>query len=166
MQKIVKTDKTAQQAFSSLMNLCAKSEKSSGDARRLMARWGVESAEREGVLKMLIDQKFIDDSRYAAAFMREKLNLSGWGAYKIRATLAAKGVSREIIDSTLALVDKDKMDSRLEVMLVRKQRMLNKVQGYELRAKLMRYGLSLGYDYDNVTSMVDKITRDLKDDDF
>ncbi len=67
--------KSAEQALSSLMRLCARAEKSSGDVMRLMARWGVDSSQRDNILQRLLAEKFIDDRRFAAAYVREKINL-------------------------------------------------------------------------------------------
>ena len=72
--------KTPEQALAALMRLCARAERSEEDARRLMTRWGVAPADRERVLERLRRDRFIDDARYAEAFVREKINLSGWGA--------------------------------------------------------------------------------------
>jgi regulatory protein len=58
-----KRTKTPEQALTALMRLAARSEKSSGDALRLMQNWGVEPAARQGVLQKLIEHKFIDDNR-------------------------------------------------------------------------------------------------------
>lgn len=77
--------KTPDQALASLMRLCARAEKSEGDARRLMRGWGLNDGDAERVLARLVNDRFIDDSRYAGAFVREKMRLSGWGEYKIRA---------------------------------------------------------------------------------
>ena len=71
--------KTAQQALQSLMRLCSRSEKSTGDALRLMRTWGVPEAEQRGVLDKLIADRYIDNRRYAEAYTREKSNLAGWG---------------------------------------------------------------------------------------
>ena len=49
--KKIKRDKTPEQAYAALIRLCARSEKSSGDALRLMQRWGVEPSARQGVLR-------------------------------------------------------------------------------------------------------------------
>jgi regulatory protein len=138
------------------MRLCSKAERSSGDARRLMYRWGVAPADQQKILDSLIAQKFIDDGRYAAAYVREKMRFSGWGAYKIRAALSAKGIPREIIDRALAGLDGEVMNDRLEKHLRRKAERIHAATSYEIRAKLMRYGLSLGYDYEKVTDAVDK----------
>jgi regulatory protein len=155
----IRKDKTPDEALSSLMRLCAKAERSSGDARRLMYRWGVPPADQQKILDSLIAQKFIDDGRYAVAYVREKVRLSGWGAYKIRAALSAKGIAREIIDRALAGLDGEVMDNRLEKSLARKAQQLKTTTPYELRTKLIRYGLSLGYDYEKVSEAVEKLTR-------
>jgi len=77
-------DKTPEQALAALMRLCARAEKSSGDALRLMRTWGVAEEARREVLRKLTAQGFIDDARYAGAFVRDKIRLAGWGARKIR----------------------------------------------------------------------------------
>ncbi len=152
--------RTADEAYTALARLCARAEKSSGDARRLMRTWGVPESEREGVLQRLLRERFIDDSRYASAFVRDKIALSGWGPYKIRTALAAKGVAREVINEALAECDRTKMDGRLEQMLRRKLSALRGGTPYERRAKLMRYGLSLGYDYSAVVDQVEDIIKE------
>lgn len=152
--------RTPDEAYAALARLCARAEKSSGDARRLMRTWGVPEDKREGVLQRLLRERFIDDRRYASAFVRDKIALSGWGPYKIRTALAAKGVAREIIDEALAECDRTKMDNRLDQML---QRKLNSLRGgtpFERRTKLMRYGLSLGYDYSTVMERVEDLIKE------
>jgi regulatory protein len=136
------------------MRLASRAEKSSGDARRLMRGWGVSQADAEKILIRLVDQKFIDDGRYAAAYVREKMRLSGWGVHKIRAALAAKGIAREVVDRALEGIDRGVLDDRLEKHLKRKRLTIKAVTPYEMRAKLIRYGLSLGYDYEQVSDAV------------
>ena len=98
----IKREKTADEALASLMRLCARAERSSGDALRLMQNWGVSKNEQQEVLQRLINEQFIDDRRYAEAFVREKIRLSAWGKYKITAALKRKGIADDIITETLA----------------------------------------------------------------
>ena len=153
-----KKPKSAAQALQSLMRLCARAEKSSGDALRLMRGWGVPEAEREGVLNKLIEQRFIDDRRYAEAYVREKSNLSGWGARKIAFQLRQKGVDKVIIAATLSSLDSETQLEQLTAKLERKLRTTKAANNYELRGKLLRYGMGLGYDYEMTRSAIDKIT--------
>ena len=152
--------KTAQQALQSLMRLCSRSEKSTGDALRLMRTWGVPEAEQRGVLDKLIADRYIDNRRYAEAYTREKSQLAGWGERKIAMQLRLKGVERETISAVLAelMNDDDKLE-RLREKLQRKLRSTKAANDYELRGKLLRYALGLGYDYDMAAEVVDRVAK-------
>ena len=152
--------KTPEQALAALMRLCARAEKSEGDARRLMRGWGVAEKDAEQVLGRLVRDRFIDDSRYAEAFVREKLRLSGWGGYKIRTALQRKRIDRALIDAALAEADRSGMDERLRRQLERKARTAKYTTQYELKTKLIRYGLSLGYDYETVVEAASGLVTD------
>lgn len=149
--------KTAAEALQSLMRLCARAEKSSGDAMRLMRTWGVAEAERQGVLDRLIAQRFIDDRRYAEAYVREKSQLSGWGERKIALQLRGKGVDKAIISEALKMLDSDNMRDRLKERLQRKLRTTKAATEYDLRGKLLRNALSAGYDYDLAMEVIDDV---------
>ena len=152
--------KTAQQALQSLMRLCARSEKSTGDALRLMRTWGVPEAEQRAVLDKLLADRYIDNRRYAEAYTREKSQLSGWGERKIAMQLRLKGVERETISAVLAeLMDDDGKRERLREKLQRKLRSTKAANDYELRGKLLRYALGLGYDYDMAADVIDEVVR-------
>ena len=155
-----KRDKTPDEALAALMRLCARAEKSEGDARRLMRGWGVAEKDAEQVLGRLVRDRFIDDSRYAEAFVREKLRLSGWGEYKIRTALQRKRIDRALIDAALAEADRSGMDERLRRQLERKARTAKYSTQYELKTKLIRYGLSLGYDYETVVEAASGLVTD------
>ena len=152
--------KTPEQALAALMRLCARAEKSQEDARRLMRGWGLAERDAEGVLAKLVRDCFIDDARYAGAFVREKLRLSGWGEYKIRTALQRKGVSKERIDAALSQADRPAMGERLAQQLERKARTVKYTSQYELKNKLIRYGLSLGYDYEAVMDAASAMVRE------
>ncbi len=153
--------KTASQALQSLMRMCARAERSSGDALRLMKRWGVNDEDARKVLVRLQTERFIDDARYAEAFVRDKLNLSGWGAYKIKMALRAKGVSKEIIEEVVApmLADTD-MRERLEDIMRRRMRTLKYTSAYDAKTKLIRFAASRGYDIDEAVECASRIVGD------
>lgn len=160
-----KVNKTPEQALASLMRLCSRAEKSSGDALRLMSRWGVDPSKRQEVLRRLIKERFIDDERYAEAFVREKSRLDGWGEYKIKQGLRAKGIAADVIARHVGALSKDESADRLMQMMTRRYRATKESDVYKLKGKLLRYGLSLGYEYDCVSDIVERIVNS-KDDDF
>lgn len=162
-QKVVRTSKTktAQQALQSLMRMCARSERSSGDALRLMKRWGLTNEDAHKVLVKLQTERFIDDARYAEAFVRDKLNLSGWGAYKISMALRNKGVSKEIIEEVVApMIAETDMAERLEEIMRRRMRTLKFTSAYDAKTKLVRFAASRGYEIDEAIECASKIVEE------
>lgn len=158
-------EKTPKQALASLMRLCSRSEKCISDARRLLRRWGISDADADAVVRKLVSERFIDENRYAASYVRDKVSLSGWGVHKIRAALAAKGVAKDAVEQALSAVDRDADRGRLLARMERKMRSISGGTVYERKTKIIRYGLSLGFDYDEVLGAADKICRDEQDED-
>ncbi len=149
--------KSPEQALTSLMALCARAERSSGDAIRLMKRWGVEPQSASKVLARLIDERFIDDARYAQLFVREKVNLNGWGKRKISSELYRKGVDRDIIEDALSEVDNQTLIERLRERLERKLPQTKYKDKYELKAKLLRHAAAQGYDYATASQVITEL---------
>lgn len=153
--------KTPQQALQSLMRMCARSERSSGDALRLMKRWGLSDEDVQKVLVRLQTERFIDDARFAEAFVRDKLNLSGWGAYKIKMALRTKGVSKDVIEEVVApMFAETDMKERLEEIMTRKMRTLKYSSAYDAKTKLIRFAASRGYEIDEAVECASRVVKD------
>ena len=95
MGEIVKKD--LQKVADRMKALCSRREYCLSDIRKkvLTLLDGDEDC-AEAVLNQLVEQKYVDDLRYASAFARDKSSIAGWGEVKIRYMLAAKGISRDI----------------------------------------------------------------------
>lgn len=145
-----------QKVLARLQHLCARAEYCTGDIRRkaLTALEGdADAADR--VVASLLEDRFVDDARYAAAYVREKSNLQGWGPIKIRFQLRGKRISEEVITEALKEMDPAPAQARLERLAAEKGRSL---QGDpQRRLKLIKFLLSRGYDYAAVAPVVEKL---------
>lgn len=156
-------EKTPEQALRSLMNLCVKAERSEFDVRRLLERWGIEAEERQRIVDTLVRERFVDDRRYAEAYVREKVRFSGWGRFKIRAALRAKRIDESIVEEALGQVDGASMREKLEHRLQMKMTRTKARDEYDLRGKLIRYGAGLGFDTDTVLEVVEDLLAERKE---
>lgn len=158
-----KKPKTPEKALQDLMRYAARAERSSGDALRLMRKWGIRESDRRQILDKLQQLHFIDDERFAQAYVREKTQLAGWGIHKIRAGLRLKGIAPPIIEKALAAVaetaDTDAA-TRLYDLLQRKRRSIKETDIYKIKDKLFRFGVSRGYDYEDVIEAVSAVIRE------
>ena len=148
--------------FDALSAQCAKREYCTADIRRkALQRLEFDAAAAEAVVSALVEDGYVDDNRYAAAYAREKSALSGWGPIKIRSALLARGVPREAVLEALGEIDEERAAAKLEKVLETKWRTLrDDPQG---RLKLIRFALSRGYDYEPVRPLVERITRPEED---
>ena len=136
--------------------LCSRREYCRKDVlKKVMTALDGDAAKAEEVVGKLVEERYVDDRRYAAAFARDKASIAGWGAAKIRYMLAAKGVDREIIASALEEVDVSRADARLEKLMENKARSLK--DDPQRRIKLLRFGMGRGYGYEEVSSVIDRI---------
>ena len=109
------------------------------------------------VADSLVEDKYVDDLRYASAYARDKASIQGWGDVKIKHMLSAKGVSASVISEALQEIDREKSSSRLHRLLENKIRSLK--DDPQRRLKLIRFALGRGYSYDEVSYALDQLLR-------
>lgn len=158
-EKFYKTPRevTPEEALTKLMTMASRAEKCSGDAMKLLKRWGIDAKASEEIIERLIRDKYIDDSRYAAAFVKDKSDYGGWGAFKISQALKIKGVPKDIIDAALETLSESDAHEKLVTILKNKLRTVKASGNYELRGKLFRFALSRGYSYDDIISAIEDL---------
>lgn len=116
---------TPDMALSRLADACARAEICSADASARLRRWGVGAADAARIVDRLVDEGFVDDARYARAFVRDKYRFAGWGRRKIAMALAAKRIPRDTLRQALdEAVDDGEYRSRLVAVLRSKARTL------------------------------------------
>ena len=115
---------------------------------------GAESFARRAV-ELLARDGYVDDLRYASAFARDKSSLAAWGTVKIRYALSAKRIDADIISSALREIDSGKASDRLRHLLEGKIRQIGDAP--DRRLKLLRFALSRGYSYDEVSEILSEL---------
>lgn len=136
--------------------LCSRREYCRKDVmKKVMTALDGDVAKAEEVVAKLVEERYVDDLRYATAFARDKASIAGWGEAKIRYMLSSKGIDRELIAQALDEVDDKRAETRLEKLMENKARSLK--DDPQRRLKLLRFGLGRGYSYDQVTEMIDKM---------
>jgi len=140
------------------MRLCSVKEMCTSDIIGRMERMGIGKDEQDAILKRLIEEGFLNEERYATAFVRDKSRISSWGRVKIRYALRSKGISDEIIDASLEEVTKDEERDRLHRLLTLKAKSMKMEEPRDKRlAKLVRFAIARGFDYDSSVRVAKEI---------
>lgn len=139
-----------------MMVLCSRREYCTSDIlKKTVTALDGDREEARRIVEKLVLDKYLDDARYASAYVRDKASITGWGPVKIRYMLLSKGIPESVISAALAEVDDARASSKLHKLLETKARSL---KGDPQRSlKLKRFALSRGYGYDEAAKVVDAI---------
>ena len=147
-----------QKVLERLQRQCARMEYCTSDiCRKALKAMEGDADAADRIVASLVEDRFVDDRRYAGAFAREKASLQGWGAVKIRFMLRGKGISDEVISEALQEIDPEKAASKLDRLAAEKYRTLK--DDPQCRLKLLKALLSRGYGYDEVEAAVNQVMK-------
>ncbi len=145
-------------ALSAMQRLCSRREYCTGDIQKRLSKYNLDPEQMHLISTSLAKDGFVDDLRFARAFVRDKTRLSGWGAKKIAWTLKGKGVADDIIKESLNEIPSEGEADRLELILMTKLKSMKKAtESCKLRASLIRFALSRGFGYEHSVGVVNKI---------
>ncbi|MCM1504308.1 MAG: RecX family transcriptional regulator [Muribaculum sp.] len=154
---MIKRQMSAEMALERLEAQCAMSEYCTHEIREKLFKWGVDANVREQIVEKLVENRFVDDRRYARAYVRDKAVYGKWGRRKIALGLASKRIERDIADEALEEIDEERYYDNLCAILSSKLRTVKAETDYELKSKLYRRGLQCGYE----SAVVSRAVKDL-----
>ena len=159
---------TYEMALQRLSALCASAEHCEYEMTEKMRKWEVEESDCERIMEYLRKAKFVDDERYARAFVKDKIKYNKWGRRKVEQGLWAKHIAENIRQRVLDEVDESQYKSVLTDLLKSKRRSIKAANDYEMNRKLIKFALSRGFDYSIVRHCIDCDDYDEEDstDDF
>lgn len=108
----------------------------------------------EEVIDKLIDNKYLDDDRFTKAFIKDKLNFTNWGDYKIKNELKRLGVNEEIIYNNMTSIDDNIYYERINKIIDKGISTNKKYSGIKLKNKIYNHLLTLGYSKEKVISII------------
>ena len=146
---------TEQGAYLQLAQLCARSEHCRHDMQEKMRRWGMSDEAQARVMQRLVGERYVDDERYARAFVRDKIRYNKWGRRKVEQALWMKRIDDDIRERVLGEVDDGEYLAVLRPLLKQKCRSTKAATDYELNQKLVKFALGRGFTFDIIRQCID-----------
>ena len=163
----MKKEITEQEAYLQLAALCAQAEHCQQEMRDKMRRWGLDETAQNRIIARLVKERYIDDERYARAFVNDKIRYNKWGRRKVQQALWLKHIDAEIQQHVLDEIDEKEYLDVLRPLLKQKRKTIRAASDYELNQKLVRFALGRGFGFDIIRQClnVDDIDIDEEADD-
>ena len=148
-------EKTEQEAYLQLAAMCAQAEHCEQEMRDKMKRWGVEPDAQDRVVARLVKERYIDNERYARAFVKDKIRYNKWVRRKVMQALWMKRIDDDIQHRVLDEIDDKEYIDVLIPLLKQKRKTIKAKSDYELNQKLARFALGRGFDFGIIRQCMD-----------
>ena len=148
---------TKEQAIQKLRQYCAYQERSHSEVKQKLWDLGVWRSEHDDIIASLIEDDYLNEERFAKAFVGGKFRMKDWGRKKIYYGLKEKGIGDYLIKRAMKEIDEDVYQKTLRELAEKKYESLKGEQYLVRKKKTMDYLLQKGYEHELVNAAVTSI---------
>ena len=145
---------TPTETKSKIAKYCAYQERCHQEVRDKLYGFGLHKDEVEEIIYELIQNDFINEERFAQAFVRGKFRYKKWGRNRIKLELRRRKISDYCMKKGLSEIDEDAYKSVLSELLEKKIRSFSKLQEYQRNYKAAQFVIGKGYESDMVWTII------------
>ena len=136
---------------------CAYQERCQFEVEQKLIAWKFNEEQRSQLIADLISNRFIDEERFACAFVSGKFRIKHWGRNKIRQHLKQKRISDYSIKKGMLEIDPDEYWETLKRLAERKMaEKKTKEDFWQIKARTQRYLSSKGYEFDLIQDVTNR----------
>ena len=135
---------------------CLRGEKCRNDLQKKLFQWQIPNHLHDTIINTMIDERFIDEARFARSFVNDKCYLSKWGKIKIRFALSGKQIPIEIINASLDEIDMNKYRSILKNLTKNKREQIAKktTDPWIAKQKLYTFLAQRGFETEEISKLL------------
>lgn len=146
MQKLRKY--THEEALHRLAAWCARGERCHQDVTKKLYSWGFHPSETDDIFTTLLEKDFVNEERYAKAFVHDKLLLQHWGRKKITQELKQKGIYHTLIQRALKIIVAEEYQEVCNQLAAKKWEQVLESNTFKKQQKIMQFLLRRGFEYE------------------
>lgn len=137
-----------------------QNKKTVKEVKEYLSKKGYSSEIIEKTCEYLISKDYINDKKYAKAFINDKLKINKYGRNKIKNSLIQRGIDSNIIESAMYSLDEDIEIENLKYHAEKKYNLLKKDKN--MKPKLINHLLYKGYSYDMIKSVISNMVFEVE----
>lgn len=145
---------TFDQALHKAAAYCSLSERCISELYDKFKFWMVQSEDKEKIIEFLLRENYINEKRFAAAFIKDKFAYNKWGKIKLRMELKAKKIDESIIEDALLKITDKEYRTMMNKLMLDKEKEITFRNEYDKKAKLFRYLSGKGYETDYIYDVI------------
>ena len=140
-----------------LKKYCSKQDKCQWDVINKMKEEGIDKKKQNKILKILNQQDYINEERYAKSFCRGKFRIKKWGKIKIINELKKKNILHIYISKGIQEINDTEYMQELNIQFQKKKNNINEKNEFIKNKKIASYLINKGYEsnfvWDNIRQL-------------
>lgn len=137
-----------------MLRFCAYQERCCAELRLKLRSYGLSDSDTASLINELLEEGFVDETRYASAFARGKFRQRSWGREKIRMELEQREINSRDIELAFAEIPEEEYIARLKTLIQRKAETLADQKEFDRNGKIAKYLIGKGYEAELVWRMI------------
>ncbi|MBK9015346.1 MAG: RecX family transcriptional regulator [Saprospiraceae bacterium] len=142
-------------ALVKLQRYCAYQDRCHQEVRSKLIELGCYGQDLEEVMANLIEEKFLDEERFARSFARGKFRMKQWGRTRIRQELKLRNISDYCIRKAMEEISEGDYLKTLREVLERRASKIGESNEFALKGKLVQYAMSRGFESELIWKTLD-----------
>ena len=138
--------------------LCSQQERCTSYIRTKLEQWKVPEKHMASIVHYLREEKYLDDSRYAQFFVKDKFRFNQWGKIKIRHALRQNQIPDNIINEALEQIPEEEYFQTCLSLLQNKNKTIKDTNHLTRKGKLLRFAAQRGFESDLVYKAIHQIS--------
>jgi regulatory protein len=152
---------TVDEAKKLMERYCLYRERNHQEVEQKLKSLGMIALARNQILEHLMQEGFLNETRYAESYARGKFLINKWGKKKIRLALKQKNISDYNLKKALEEIDESRYTSQVMQLISKKWASLDHKTDYQTMQKLKSYMLRKGYEYEEINNALSQLKENL-----
>lgn len=140
-----------------LQRYCAYQDRCHSEVRSKLLSLKIYGDHLEEIISELVKDGFLDEERYARAYVRGKFKNNKWGKQKILQGLKQKQIGHYLLQSAIMEIDDREYVDTLVNILHQKIKMIPPGPNTLRRNKLVQYAVGRGYEMPMVLKLTESM---------
>ncbi len=150
---------TVDEATKLLENYCAYQERCHKEVEQKLYDFNMIPQAKEKIILHLLQHNFLNEERFAKAFVRGKFSIKKWGKIKITNELKTRNISAFNIKSALSEINEIDYINTLQQLAKKKLPLIRATNSYQKSSKLASFLISKGFETNLVFETVKKYIK-------
>lgn len=146
MEEQPKKQYSIKEAREKIRAFCAYRERSQYEVKERLYEYGLYTDAVNEEISDLIQENFLNEERFARAFVRGKFSIKKWGRVKIKQALYPHQLSDYILKKAFSEINEEDYRQTLEQLIEKKAKTVKLKNEFKRNGKIAQYVISRGFE--------------------